>query len=96
MKVTVTDGNQVYNFDVDANEEIQNIKALVEVQMSVPADRQRLLFNGQPLQDKDFFNQKGVKENDLIFLMLVTPKPKPAVVGMGIADMIKNFDKTKK
>ena len=64
--------------------------------MGVPADRQQLLFNGQPLQDKDRLNQKGVKEDDLIFLTLVAPKPKPTVGGMSIADMIKNFDKTKK
>lgn len=29
MKITVTDGNSVHSFDVDANEEIENIKALV-------------------------------------------------------------------
>lgn len=29
MKITVTDGNSVHSFDVDSNEEIENIKALV-------------------------------------------------------------------
>lgn len=31
MKITVTDGNQIHTFDVDENEEIENIKALIEV-----------------------------------------------------------------
>ena len=53
------------------------------------------MYNGVPLKDKDRLNQKGVKENDLLFISLVAPKPKPSG-GMSIADMIKNFDKTKK
>lgn len=95
MKVTVTDGNQVNTFDVDSNEEVENIKALVEVEMGVPADRQQLLFNGIPMNDKDRLNQKGVGENDLIYLNVIAPKPKNTG-GMSIADMIKNFDKSKR
>ena len=70
---------------------------MVEVEIGVPADRQQLFFNSQPLQDKDRLNQKGVGENDLIFMTVVAqqPKPKPAG-GVSIADMIKNFDKAKK
>lgn len=30
MKITVTDGNEIRTYDVDANEEIENIKALIE------------------------------------------------------------------
>jgi hypothetical protein len=31
MKITVTDGNTVHTYDVDDNEEIENIRALIQV-----------------------------------------------------------------
>ena len=33
MKITITDGNLVSNFDVETDQSIQDIKALVEVQV---------------------------------------------------------------
>ena len=58
------------------------------------------MFQGKILQDKDKLDEKGVKENELIYLVHLPPKPKPVQNqpqgGMSIADMIKNFDKQKK
>ena len=34
---------------VDADEEVDNVKALLEVETQVPSAQQRLLFNGQEL-----------------------------------------------
>lgn len=34
MKITVTDGNLVHTYDVEPNEEIENIKALIEVEVT--------------------------------------------------------------
>jgi len=33
MKITVTDGNSIHSYDVDDNEEIENIKALIEAEV---------------------------------------------------------------
>lgn len=33
MKITITDGNLVSNFDVETDQSIEDIKALVEVQV---------------------------------------------------------------
>ena len=69
--------------------------------MGVPSDQQQLMFQGQVLQDKDTLDGKGIKENELIYLLHLPPKPKPVQNqqpqgGMSIADLVKNFDKQKK
>ena len=67
--------------------------------MGLPTDRQQILFNGQPLKDKDRLKAKGVHEGDLLFLTIGAPQPKPNTGGgggLGIAAMIKNFDKQKR
>ncbi len=33
MKITVTDGNQVHNFDVEKDQLVEDIKALVEAEV---------------------------------------------------------------
>lgn len=33
MRITITDGNQFINLDVDSNEEIENVKALIEAEV---------------------------------------------------------------
>ena len=33
MRITVTDGNNFHNFDVEPNEEIDNLKALIEAEV---------------------------------------------------------------
>ncbi len=35
MKITITDGNNVCNFDVDNDQLIEDIKALVEVEVKI-------------------------------------------------------------
>ena len=69
--------------------------------MGVPSHEQQLLFQGQSLQDKDRLDQKGIKENELIYLVHLPPRPKPAQNppmqgGMSIADMVKKFDQQRK
>lgn len=59
-----------------------------------------IYYQGNPLQDKDKLNAKGIGEGDLLYMTLVPlayqqqqQQPKPQV---NIADMIKNFDKNRK
>ena len=52
-----------------------------------------LYLDGKPLTDNENLAQKGIVEGSLVYFAVVqrqAPKPKR---GMGIADMIKNFDK---
>jgi len=35
MKITVTDGNSFINLEVDVNEEVENVKALLEAEVNV-------------------------------------------------------------
>ena len=51
--------------------------------MGLPTDRQQILFNGQPLKDKDRLKAKGVHEGDLLFLTIGAPQPKPNTGGGG-------------
>lgn len=33
MRITITDGNSIHQYEVDATEEIENIKALIEAEV---------------------------------------------------------------
>jgi hypothetical protein len=51
-----------------------------------------LYLDGKPLKDNENLSQKGISEGSLVYFAFVqkqAPKPKK---GLGIADMIKNFD----
>lgn len=66
--------------------------------MGVPSNRQQILYQGKLLNDKDKLDQKGIHDGQLLYLTVVAPKPVPQQQGgggMSIADMIKNFDKSK-
>ena len=45
MKITVTDGNEIRTYDVDANEEIENIKALIEAEVNFYGCRHLFHYN---------------------------------------------------
>ena len=53
MKIACTssDYTKVCQFDVDANEVIENIKALIEVEMGIPLNQQILIYNGFTIVD---------------------------------------------
>ena len=53
MKISVTtaDYSIIRQLDVDLNENIENVKALLEVEMGMPLAEQNLLFNGVSMLD---------------------------------------------
>lgn len=67
MVTTVTD--QLVSLTVDANEMVENVKALLEVETGTPLIQQRLIHNGCELQNKNSLSASGVANGDLIMLM---------------------------
>jgi DNA damage-inducible protein 1 len=70
MKITITDGNSVTNFDVDTDQLVEDVKALVEAETAAPIDRTQLYFDGKLLQNNVKLNQAGVTDGGLLFLVI--------------------------
>lgn len=68
MQLTVTTDDNVFNIDVEAAETLENVKAILEVETSIPTSQQVLLFNGQPLTASTLA-ASGVANGDLLLLV---------------------------
>ncbi|KAK7289664.1 hypothetical protein RIF29_03480 [Crotalaria pallida] len=69
MKITVmTADEQIITLDVDPHESVENVKALLEVETSVPLQQQQLLYNGNEVRNSDKLSALGVKDDDLLML----------------------------
>ncbi|XP_024635835.1 protein DNA-DAMAGE INDUCIBLE 1 isoform X1 [Medicago truncatula] len=69
MKITVmTSDEQILNLDVDPNESVENVKALLEVETSVPIQQQQILFNGNEVGNSQKLSALGVKNDDLLMM----------------------------
>jgi len=62
---------------LEPDEMIENVKALLEVQLQIPLAQQRLFYESKELQNNDTLNNKGVKANDIIILQRVAPVRRP-------------------
>ncbi|KAF3602759.1 hypothetical protein F2Q69_00038551 [Brassica cretica] len=83
MRITVmTAGEQIITLDVDSHETVENVKALLEVEVSdlrsllslcianVPIQQQQLLYNGNEMSNSDKLSALGVKDDDLLMMMV--------------------------
>ncbi|KAI0502409.1 hypothetical protein KFK09_017358 [Dendrobium nobile] len=71
MKITVmTADEQFITLDVDQDESVENVKALLEVETSVTLHQQQLYFNGKEIRNSDRLGSVGVREGDLIMMLL--------------------------
>ncbi|POO02873.1 Ubiquitin [Trema orientale] len=70
MKITVmmTD-EQIVTLDVDPHESVENVKALLEVETSVPLQQQQLLYNGKEIRNSEKLSAVGVKDDDLVMMV---------------------------
>ncbi|XP_078438033.1 ubiquitin family protein [Wolffia australiana] len=67
MKITVmTSDEHFITLDVDADEVVENVKALLEVETGVPTHQQVLHFSGKEMRNSDSLSRIGVKEGDLL------------------------------
>ncbi|KAJ1390355.1 Ubiquitin-like domain superfamily [Sesbania bispinosa] len=70
MKITVmTADEQILTLDVDPHESVENVKALLEVETSVPLQQQQLLFNGKEMRNSEKLSALGVKDDDLLMMV---------------------------
>eukprot|EP00850_Spirogloea_muscicola_P008509 SM000045S16254 [mRNA] locus=s45:582830:586859:+ [translate_table: standard] len=69
MRVTVmTPDDRMVAVDVDPNEQVENVKAILEVETLLPIAKQQLIYNGISLQDHLTLSAAGVHEDDLLVL----------------------------
>ncbi|KAK9269774.1 hypothetical protein L1049_001552 [Liquidambar formosana] len=70
MKITVmTAGEQIITLDVDRDESVENVKALLEVETQVPLQQQQLLYNGKEMRNAEKLSALGVKDDELIMMV---------------------------
>ncbi|KAG2678317.1 hypothetical protein I3843_12G140500 [Carya illinoinensis] len=70
MKITVmTADEQIITVDVDPHETVENVKALLEVEISVPLKQQQLLYNGKEMRNFEKLSELGVKDDDLVMMV---------------------------
>ncbi|GAC96901.1 ubiquitin [Pseudozyma hubeiensis SY62] len=69
MITVITEDDRTFPIDVDASIELENLKALLEVDSNIPAEQQQLLHSGKPLNDgKATLASCGVQNDDLLIL----------------------------
>ncbi|KAI3889214.1 hypothetical protein MKX03_006446 [Papaver bracteatum] len=76
MKITViTVDEQFITLDVDPEESVENLKALLEVETRVPLQQQQLLFNGNELNNSSKLSSFNVKDGELLVMKVATAAP---------------------
>ena len=56
--------------DVDPNERIDAVKALLQEKQRIPASEQRLIFNGRQLEDNKTLMDYNIQKDSTIHLVL--------------------------
>lgn len=65
----MTADEQILSLDVDPQETVENVKALLEVETSVPLQQQQLLYNGKEMRNSEKLSALGVKDEDLVMMV---------------------------
>ncbi|KAK9733194.1 hypothetical protein RND81_04G050400 [Saponaria officinalis] len=70
MKITVmTADEQIITLDIDRDEAVENVKALLEVESGVALQQQQLLYNGKEMRNHEKLSSLGVVDGDLIMMV---------------------------
>ncbi|XP_042520526.1 protein DNA-DAMAGE INDUCIBLE 1 [Macadamia integrifolia] len=70
MKITVmTADEQFITLDVDPDELVENVKALLEVETRVPLQQQQLQLNGSEIRNSDRLGALGIRDGDLVTMV---------------------------
>ncbi|GAQ81962.1 DNA damage-inducible protein 1 [Klebsormidium nitens] len=64
-----TADERIVTLDVEQDEQVENVKAILEVETQIPLRNQRLLFNGRNLPNDARLNGCGVKDGDLLMVV---------------------------
>ncbi|XP_076882581.1 protein DNA-DAMAGE INDUCIBLE 1-like [Bidens hawaiensis] len=70
MKITVmTPDEQIVTLEVDRDESVENLKALLEIESQVPLQQQQLLYNGKEMRNAETLSGLGVADGDLVMMV---------------------------
>ncbi|KAJ0874479.1 putative DNA damage-inducible protein [Helianthus annuus] len=70
MKITVmTADEQIVTLEVDRDESVENLKALLEIESQVPLQQQQLLYNGKEMRNAETLSGLGVADGDLVMMV---------------------------
>ncbi|KAL8243324.1 hypothetical protein R6Q59_009582 [Mikania micrantha] len=70
MKITVmTTDEQIITLEVDRNESVENLKALLEIESRIPLQQQQLLHNGKEMKNFETLSSLGVADGDLVMMV---------------------------
>lgn len=85
MKITVTTfSDKIFTLDVSEDLEIENFKALCEVESGIPWGEMNLLFNGVPmLENKKTLKDYKVEEGDMVMMDRIRPAAAARSAGGG-------------
>ncbi|KAI3686157.1 hypothetical protein L1987_79830 [Smallanthus sonchifolius] len=73
MKITVmTTDEQIITLEVDRNESVENMKALLEIESRIPLQQQQLLHNGKEMKNSETLSSLGVADGDLVMMVSST------------------------
>ncbi|KAL9993211.1 putative Ubiquitin-like domain, peptidase A2A, retrovirus, catalytic, UBA-like superfamily [Helianthus debilis subsp. tardiflorus] len=73
MKITVmTTDEQIITLEVDHNESVENLKALLEIESRIPLQQQQLLHNGKEMKNSATLSSLGVVDGDLVMMVSST------------------------
>jgi len=79
IQLTVTDvEGEVRLIEVDSNETVDNVAAILEVEFGVPHAQQQLFFEGRLLQRGARIDSAGVKNGDMLMLQRAAPRAAPS------------------
>ena len=71
MKIHIrTPNNHIYDISVNSNCTVKTIKDKIQEVEGIPHDQQRLIFDGNILEDEHFISDYNITENDIIILIL--------------------------
>jgi DNA damage-inducible protein 1 len=65
----MTGDEQIISLDVDPNETVENVKALLEVETRVSLSQQQLVYNGKEIRNHEKLSALGVKDDDLLMMV---------------------------
>uniref|UniRef100_A0A0D6R3V1 DNA damage-inducible protein 1 n=1 Tax=Araucaria cunninghamii TaxID=56994 RepID=A0A0D6R3V1_ARACU len=83
MKITVmTADERIISLDVDPQELVENVKALLEVETQIPLHQQQLLYHGRETRNTECLSALGVVDGDL--LMMVSNNTRTVANDLGL------------
>eukprot|EP00916_Digyalum_oweni_P001847 GHVL01003535.1.p1 GENE.GHVL01003535.1~~GHVL01003535.1.p1 ORF type:complete len:395 (+),score=83.26 GHVL01003535.1:20-1204(+) len=70
IKITVTDSvnDKILNLEVESDELVENLKALIEVELNVPLAQQSIVFNNKVLLDNVKLSSVGIGNGSVLLL----------------------------